>query len=94
LSFGAGMMAFYLKSNWLDLGNPHQNLLMCKTPLYPCEALQCVGVVHFVFFMFSYFYQLDLHNKTCVALANLQRSINKNRAFFDLVVWSLKMDVC
>ena len=31
------------------------------------------------FFVFSNFYQLDIHNKICVALANLQRNICKNR---------------
>ena len=30
-----------------------------------------VGVIWFAF-MFSNFYQLDIHNKTCVALANLR----------------------
>ena len=29
--------------------------------------------------MSSNFYQSDLHNETCVELANLQRSVNKNQ---------------
>jgi hypothetical protein len=29
--------------------------------------------------MLSNFYRLDLHNKTCVALANLQRNMCENR---------------
>jgi len=37
------------------------------------------------FFMFSDFYQLDLQNKTCVALADLQWSIRKNHTS-DLVM--------
>ena len=32
-----------------------------------------------LFFMFSNFYRLDLHNKTRVALANLQSNIFENQ---------------
>ena len=35
------------------------------------NILRYVGVIWF-FFMFSNFYQLDLHNEICVAIANLQ----------------------
>ena len=51
----------------------HIKISLGAKPPCPCEASQCVGVIRFVFFMFSNFYRLDLHNKTCVALANLQR---------------------
>ena len=32
-----------------------------------------------LFFMFSNFYRLDVHNKTRVAIANLRRKLCKNR---------------
>ena len=43
-----------------------------------------------LFLMFTNFYRLDLHNKTCVALANLQgnhsnKTPTTNRTLFDLV---------
>ena len=41
------------------------------------HMVRYVGFIQF-FFKFSNFYQLDLHNKTCVALANLRWSIIKN----------------
>jgi len=42
------------------------------------STLRYVDVIWFVFFMFSNFYQLDSHNKTCIALANLRWNICKN----------------
>ena len=43
-----------------------------------------------IFLMFSSFYQLDIHNKTRVALANLQWNIYtsriENHIYLDLVI--------
>ena len=52
-------------------------------------------VLFSTFFMFFSFYQIDLQNETCVALAHLQWSINKKSMlsfFFQLQI--LKLHVC
>ena len=44
-------------------------------------GVSCVGVwvLYRLFCIFTNFYILDLHNRTCVAFAKLERSINKHR---------------
>ena len=53
-------------------------------------TLRSVGVIHFLFYMFSNFHNLDLNNKTCVAIANMWWSINnswiENWTSLDLVI--------
>ena len=42
------------------------------------KFLQGMRVLFYLFFTFSNFWWLDLHNETCVALANLRWSFSKN----------------
>ena len=58
--------------------------------------MRCVGVIWFVL-MFANFYQLNLYNKICVALANLWWSIGKtwieNRTSL-VLYWLLRVHIC
>ena len=51
-----------------------------------------------LFFMFSNFYQWDLHNKLCLPLANLQLCVNKYRIEDEIspiiYLWLLEVHVC
>ena len=45
--------------------------------LHWCNVQRYVGVIWFFFHVLHFFYYLDLHNKTCVALANLSWNTSK-----------------
>ena len=60
---------------WMRVKGPHNYMIMA---LGSCvKRPSCMWVLFGSFFMFSDLYQLDLHNKTCVASTNLQCNINK-----------------
>ena len=64
--------------------NSHVKMIQLQPKVHlmltPGSSIRYVGVIQFAFHVKdSDFYQLDLHNKTCVELENLQWSINKNQ---------------